>query len=150
LPPPLAQVILKLLEKSPDARYQSTHGLRADLERCREQLLAHGRIEPFTPGAHDVSPQLRLPDQLYGRDAARARLPAPLPLAHAGKPALVLVTGPAGAGKSSLIRSLLGPVAAAGATFTTGKFDQVERDIPYAALAAALELVVRRRLAEPE
>ncbi len=150
LPRPLAQLILKLLEKSPDARYQSTRGLRTDLERCLAELLAHGRVEPFTPGADDVSPQLRLPDELYGRDEARASLLAAFARAQAGDPALVLVTGPAGTGKSALIRGLLGPAAAAGATFATGKFDQVERDIPYAALAAALEQIVRRRLAEPE
>ncbi len=150
LPLPLAQAILKLIEKSPDARYQSIRGLRADLERCLEELLARGHVEAFTPGLHDVSPQLRLPDELFGRDEPRARLLAAFARAVAGQPGLVLVTGPAGTGKSALLRGLLGPAVAAGATFAAGKFDQVERDIPYAALAAALEMVVRRRLAEPE
>jgi predicted ATPase/signal transduction histidine kinase/predicted Ser/Thr protein kinase len=150
LPLPLAQAILKLLEKSPDARYQSIRGLRADLERILGELQTHGRVEAFVPGQHDVSPQLRLPDELYGRDDARARLLAAFNRAVLGQPGLVLVTGPAGAGKSALIRGLIGPAVAAGATFAAGKFDQVERDIPYAALAAALEQVVRRRLAEPE
>ena len=149
LPEPLAQVLLKLLEKSPDARYQSLRGLRADLERCLDELLAHGVVTPFEPGRHDVSPQLCLPDELYGREDARADLLAAFTRAAAGAPGLVLVTGPAGAGKSALVRGLHGPAVAAGATFAAGKFDQIERDIPYAALAAALEQVVRRRLAAP-
>ncbi|MBL9106151.1 MAG: AAA family ATPase [Myxococcales bacterium] len=150
LPEPLSLAILKLLEKSPDARYQSLHGLRVDLERCLGELRARGRVAPFVVGRHDVSPRLRLPDELYGRDDARARLQAALDRAAAGAPGLVLVAGPAGAGKSALVRGLLAPAVAAGGTFAAGKFDQAVRDIPYAALAAALEQVVRRRLAAPE
>jgi predicted ATPase/signal transduction histidine kinase len=148
LPPPLGAVVLKLLEKSPEARYQSLRGLRADLERCLAALASGAEIAPFVPGAADVSPELRLPDALLGRDPETARLHAALARARAGVPGLALVVGPAGAGKSALLRGAFGQ--GAGATVAAGKFDQAARDIPYAALAAALEQALRRRLGEPE
>ena len=150
LPVALAQVILKLLEKSPDARYQSMRGLRSDLQHCLDELCERGRIDPFTPGLADVSPQLRLPEHLFGRDAQRDVLELALARARAGEPGLVIVAGPAGAGKSALVRSLITPAAAAGATVARGNFDPSQRDIPHAALAGAIEQLVRRRLAEPE
>ena len=150
LPAPLAAIILKLLEKSPDNRYQSMPGLRADLQRCHDQLRDHGHIDPFPPGLADISPQLRLPERLFGRDEPRRQLLAALARAHVGDSTLVLVRGPPGAGKSALVTELLGPASRLGATVALGEFDPAARDLPHAALLAALEPIVRRRLADPE
>ncbi|WP_437767911.1 hypothetical protein WMF27_16510 [Sorangium sp. So ce281] len=77
VPGAVAQIVLKLLSKTPEDRYQSARGLRRDLERCLAEWTLSGTIKPFTPGEHDASDQLQIPQKLYGRDAEMA-FPSPL------------------------------------------------------------------------
>ncbi|MFC4103252.1 protein kinase domain-containing protein [Paenibacillus xanthanilyticus] len=53
VPPMLARIVMKLLEKSVQGRYQSARGLRADLERCLADWEREGRIGLFDPGLHE-------------------------------------------------------------------------------------------------
>ncbi|WAS98052.1 sensor histidine kinase [Nannocystis punicea] len=145
----LSSVVLRLLEKSPEARYQSLDGLRHDLARCRDAF-ARGEQPRFDPAARDRPPGLQLSATMFGRDRELAALLAVWTAVRAGARALALVSGPSGAGKSALVRALAGAVREAGGVFVSGRFEQGEKATPYAGLLAALDQLLRRALAEPD
>ena len=68
VPDPISSIVLKLLAKNAEDRYQTAAGLEADLRRCLAEWEANGRIEPFPLGAHDASDRLLIPEKLYGRE----------------------------------------------------------------------------------
>ena len=151
VPETIARVVLKLLSKMPEDRYQSARGLRLDLERCLAQWTRTGRIEPFAPGERDVSDRLQIPQKLYGREAEIALLLEAFGRVVAtGTTELLLVSGYSGIGKSALVQELHKPVVRERAFFLSGKFDQYKRDIPYATLVQAFRELVLGILAESE
>src|SRR5262249_36231802 len=110
-PEMLAAIIAKLLAKVPEDRYQSALGLRLDLERCLERLTADGQIASFALGERDLSDRFQVPERLYGREHELARLMDVFEgVLKSGTPALVLVSGYAGVGKSALIREMHQPI----------------------------------------
>jgi PAS domain S-box-containing protein len=138
LPRVVADVVMRLLAKAPDARYQSAHGVAADLARCLASWESRRCIGPFALGARDIADVVAIPAALYGRDRERAALHAAYDrVAATARTELVLVAGPAGTGKSSLVHALREHVARRGGFFLAGKFDQGRRDIPYATFAQA-------------
>lgn len=142
----LDALILKLLAKSPEDRYQTAAGVSSDLRRCKAWI-AQGRKGTFALGEHDVPERLLIPERLYGRDGAIDLLRAAFErVAHAGRSELVLISGHAGMGKSSIISELQRSLVASEASFASGKFDQYKRDLPYAPFAQALQGLVRERL----
>jgi predicted ATPase/signal transduction histidine kinase len=150
LPEALAALVLKLLSKDPAARYQSARGLLADLEECRRQLRERGRITPFAPGHADQTQTFRLPQGLYGRASDVSALLEAYARASAGRHQLVLVTGSAGIGKSSLVQELHQASASNGGRFASGKCDALHRGVPFDAIQQVLRLLVRQTLAEGE
>jgi predicted ATPase/signal transduction histidine kinase len=151
VPEVLAHIVLKLLAKMPEDRYQSARGLRLDLERCLAQWSKSGRLEPFPPGERDVSEQFQLPQKLYGREPELALLSQAFARVVAtGTPELLLVSGYSGIGKSALVHELYKPAVRERAFFLSGKFDQYKRDIPYATLVQAFRELVLELLAESE
>lgn len=151
LPDPLSAIVMKLLSKAAEERYQSAAGLDADLRHCLSQWRAQGRVDPFPLGAHDASAQLLIPEKLYGREARIDALMAAFErVATGGAPELVLVSGYAGIGKSSLVGELHKVLVPRRALFATGKFDQYQRDIPYATLTQAFRALVHQLLGRSE
>jgi predicted ATPase/signal transduction histidine kinase len=151
VPPALSAIILKLLAKSPEERYQTAAGLEADLRRCLDDWESLGRIEPFVIGAHDASDRLAIPERLYGRDRERTELLEAFDRVVArGTPELVLVSGYSGVGKSSVVNELHRAIVLPRGIFISGKFDQYKRDIPYATLAQAFQTLVRQILSKNE
>ncbi len=143
VPPVLSAIVLKLLAKAAEDRYQSLHGLRADLEACRSGLRDGGRVPAtLAVGAQDRRERFRLPPRLYGREALVARLQDHLGPARE-QASLVLVRGPTGSGKTALVRHAFRPVATSGGVLISGAFDAFRRNVPYAALAAAFSQLVR-------
>ncbi|WP_224369498.1 trifunctional serine/threonine-protein kinase/ATP-binding protein/sensor histidine kinase [Hyalangium versicolor] len=150
LPPVLSAIVAKLLAKVAEERYQSAEGLKADLDRCQESL-RRGVHEDFPIGVHDFSSRFQLPQRLYGRDAHAAQLLQSFErVGRAGRPELVLVRGYAGIGKSSVVHELHKPVVRQRGFFLTGKFDQLQRDIPYATLAQAIRGLTQQLLASTD
>src|SRR5450631_1704066 len=151
VPGPLATIVMKLLAKTAEARYQTAAGVEADLRRCLEEWESHRRIDPFSLGGGDVSDRLLIPEKLYGRaheiDALLASFDRVV--AH-GKPELVLVSGYSGVGKSSVVNELHKALVAPRGLFASGKFDQYKRDIPYATLGQAFQSLVRSLLSQSE
>ena len=150
VPPQLSAVVLKLLGKNAEQRYQSAEGLKADLERCREELL-RGVKETFPLGLQDFPARFQPPQRLYGREAElQALLRAFERVARGGKPEWVLVSGYSGIGKSSVVHELHKPILQRRSFFLSGKFDSLQRDVPYATLARSLKALVQRMLAGSE
>ena len=147
IPAMLAEIALKLLSKTAEARYQTAAGLEADLRRCLAAWERHGRIEPFTLGARDVPDRLLIPETLYGRESETARLLAAFDrVLTQAVPELVLVSGYAGIGKSSVVHELYQALVPPRGLFAAGKFDQYKRDIPYATLGQAFHGLVKELL----
>ena len=151
LPEPLSEMVMKLLAKTAEDRYQSTGGLDADLRRCLAEWESSGRIAPFPLGLHDVPDRLLIPERLYGRQSEIDALLAAFDrVVASGTPEFVLVSGYSGIGKSSVVHELHKALVPPRGLFASGKFDQYKRDIPYATLVQALQTLVRRILAKSE
>jgi len=151
VPGPVSAIVMKLLAKNPEERYQSAGGVEADLRRCLTALEANQRIDPFPLGAHDASDRLRIPEKLYGRDREiKVLLDAFDRVVTNGEPELVLVSGYSGIGKSSVVNELHRVIVLPRGLFAPGKFDELKRDIPYATLARALQGLVRQILGRSE
>ena len=150
IPAALAAVVLKLLAKSPEDRYQSAIGLRDDLERCWRQAQNLEPQMPFELGRSDRSSRFELPEKLYGRAAEVERLLATFTRVRDGAPELVQVSGPSGIGKSALVSELANPIVESRAYFVGGKFDQLQRNLPFSAITQALNRLVYLILSEDE
>jgi hypothetical protein len=147
IPKTLSDMIMKLLEKNAEERYQTARGVQADLEICMAAWQAHADIEPFELGTHDIPDRLLIPERLYGRQREVAKLLAAFDrVVSSGKPELVLVSGYSDIGKSAVVNELHKALVPPHALFAGGKFDQYMRDIPYATLAQALQSLVRQVL----
>ena len=151
VPRPLSAIVMKLLAKTAEERYQTAAGVEADLRRCLAEWESHGRIEPFPLGAHDVSDRLLIPEKLYGREREIEALLASFDRVVAtGTLELVLVSGYSGIGKSSVVNELHKALVPPRGLFASGKFDQYKRDIPYATLGQAFQSLVRSLLSQSE
>jgi PAS domain S-box-containing protein len=158
IPQAVSDLIMKLMAKTAEERYQSAWGILADLEECRRQLEATGTVEDFPIGFQDISDKFQIPQKLYGREAEVETLMAAFERVAAGtlepnspaKVELMLVTGYSGIGKSALVQELYKPITRLRGYFIYGKFDQFQRNIPYAAVVSAFTGLVRQLLAESE
>jgi hypothetical protein len=143
-PPEISAIVMKLLAKAPEDRYQTAAGLEQDLLRCLADWETKQRIDPFPLGQRDIPSRLLIAEKLYGRERDIDTLLAAFDSVLAdGAPELVLVSGYPGIGKSALVNELHKVLVAPRGLFAVGKFDQYKRDIPYATLAQAFQSLVR-------
>jgi len=149
LPRVFADLILKLMAKDAEARYQSAAGVLADLRRCLETLDGDA-VPPFVIGQHDANDEFRIPQSLIGRAREVTELDDALSRSCAGAVQLVVVEGPSGIGKSALVGEIARLASTARALHVHGKFDQFRRDLPYSAITQAFGQIARRLLTEPE
>ena len=151
IPESISAIIMKLLAKTAEERYQTAAGVEADLRRCLAGWESTGQIGSFALGAHDASGQLQIPEKLYGRDRdCEEILRAFDRVAATGRPELLLVSGYSGIGKSSVVNELHKSLVPLRGLFATGKCDQYERDVPYATLTKAFQTLVRQILAKTD
>ncbi len=144
----ISSIVRKLMAKNAEDRYQTAKGLLADLETCREQLKTTGKITDFTPGRLDVLSQLLIPQKLYGRETQVDLLLKAFERVSQGSRELILVSGYSGIGKSSVVNEVNKPITRAKGFFISGKFDQFQRNIPYASLIQAFSALMRQLLTE--
>ena len=151
IPAPISRLVMKLLAKTAEDRYQTAAGVERDLRRCHAEWESHGRIDEFPLAEHDLPDRLLIPEKLYGRSREVAALLGAFDRVVAtGVPELVLVSGYAGIGKSSVVNELHRVLVPPRGLFATGKFDQYKRDIPYATIAQAFQSLVRQILSKSE
>lgn len=150
IPEILGTIVLKLLAKNAEDRYQSLEGLLSDIERCQYALNETGIMEPFLLAQNDACDRLQISQKLYGRNYEYSRLLNAFKRVATGGTELLLVTGYAGIGKSSLVNEVHKPVVAQGGYFISGKFDQFKRTIPYSAFNQAFRELMRQILTESE
>ena len=151
VPNEVSAIVMKLLAKLAEERYQSAAGLESDLRRCLEAWQFTNQIDDFELGQHDVLDRLFVPEKLYGREQEIDKLLSTFRrIAESGAPELVLVSGYSGIGKSSVVNELHRVLVPPHGLFATGKFDQYKRDIPYATLAQALQSLTRALLGKTD
>ena len=147
VPALVSQIIMKLLAKAAEDRYQSASGLEHDLRRCLAAWEAERRVDAFALGERDMPDRLFIPEKLYGREREFEILLAAFDrVVEGGAPELVLVSGHSGIGKSSVVNELHKVLVPPRGLFTSGKFDQYKRGIPYSTLAQALQSLIRHLL----
>ncbi len=149
LPEAISSLVVKLLAKAAEDRYQTAAGLEADLRRCLDAWEGKGRVDTFALGERDAADHLLIPETLYGREAEIGLMLAAFDrVVTAGTTELVLVSGYSGIGKSSVVNELHKALVPPRGLFAAGKFDQYKRGIPYATLAQAFSHLVRQILAQ--
>jgi predicted ATPase/signal transduction histidine kinase len=146
-PDQISSIVMKLLAKAAEDRYQTAFGLEADLRSCLAALDESGQIAPFSLAASDAPDRLLVPERLYGReDQVATLLNAFDRVATSGATHLVLVSGYSGIGKSSVVNELHKVIVLPRGIFISGKFDQRSRDIPYSTVAEAFQGLIRQIL----
>src|SRR5712664_554804 len=148
---PVSAIVMKLLAKMAEERYQTAAGLDSDLRRCLAEWETEQRIDEFPLGEHDTPDRLLIPEKLYGREAEISALLAAFDrVIQGGTAELVLVAGYSGIGKSSVVNELHKALVPPRGLFASGKFDQYKRDIPYSTLAQAFQSLTRPLLSKSE
>ncbi|MBT3368253.1 MAG: serine/threonine-protein kinase PknK, partial [Nitrospina sp.] len=151
IPELLSNMVMKLMAKTPEDRYQSTLGIQSDLEKFSHQLgQTPGIIDPFPLASHDISDKFRIPRKLYGRNREVDLLTAAFERVNRGACELMFVTGPVGIGKTALVHEILERITQNRGYFISGKFDQYQRNVPYFAVITAFQDLVRQLLTENE
>jgi predicted ATPase/serine phosphatase RsbU (regulator of sigma subunit) len=166
IPQIISDIIMKLMAKNAEDRYQSAFGVKADLEKCQENLTGLQELKglQFKLAQHDFSGRFQIPQKLYGREKeikillqAFERVTGPSPLTplpegegdshvpasipkggnEGGQSEMILVAGYSGVGKSALVHEVHKPMTEKQGYFAAGKFDQYQRNIPYLAMTQA-------------
>jgi PAS domain S-box-containing protein len=152
VPGMVSAIVMKLLAKTAEERYQTAAGLERDLRLCLREWETQHRVDDFRLGEQDIAPnRLVIPEKLYGREREIEVLLAAFDrIVAGGRPELVLVSGYSGVGKSSVVNELHKPLVPPRGLFASGKFDQYKRDVPYATLAQAFQSLLRPLLTKSE
>jgi serine/threonine protein kinase len=125
IPEVVSSIILKLLRKVAEDRYQSAVGVQVDLEKCLQRLTSENTIDDFPVGEDDRSNRLIFPQKLYGRESELKELESVFESVCQGRLSMVLVGGYSGIGKTALVEEIQRPVSERGGSFLRGKFDQL-------------------------
>ena len=150
IPTVVSDIILTLMAKDAESRYESALGLAQDLDRCLDQLSKEGKCEAFQIRTNDFSERFIIHQKLYGRSDEIAVLNNTFEKTCLGHKNLILVAGYSGTGKSSLARELHKSVAKKKGLFLEGKFGQFQRGLPYFAIIQAFESLVNIYLSEEQ
>jgi PAS domain S-box-containing protein len=151
MPPAISDIVMRLLAKTPESRYRTAKGVAHDLRHCLAMIERGQAPDALSLGEQDHPDRLLIPEKLYGRESEIDRLiHAFNDVVSTGAPALVLVAGYSGIGKSSVVNELHKVLVPPRGLFASGKFDQYKADIPYATFAQAFQQLVRPLLGKPE
>ncbi|BAY13635.1 ATP-binding sensor histidine kinase [Calothrix sp. NIES-2098] len=150
IPVMLSEIINKLLAKNAEDRYQSTHGLKHDLEKCRCLWQDTKNIPTFELGVRDFSDHFLIPEKLYGRRQEVESLLNAFERVTGGATEIMLVTGSSGIGKTAVVNEVHKPIVRHHSYFIKGKFDQFQRDIPLSGLVQAFRDLIGQLLSETD
>jgi predicted ATPase/signal transduction histidine kinase len=150
IPQILCDIVMKLMAKNAEDRYQSALGLKHDLQICLDQLQSSGNIIPFQLGHRDVCDRFAIPEKLYGREGEVAMLLATFERVRQGTSEMMLVAGSSGIGKTAIVNEVHKPITRQRGYFIKGKFDQFNRNIPFFALVQAFRDLMAQLLTESD
>ncbi|MDJ0519305.1 MAG: AAA family ATPase [Trichodesmium sp. MO_231.B1] len=161
VPKVLQSIVLKLMAKNAEDRYQSALGLKYDLEKCLKQLETKGEITSFELGEMDRSDRFLIPEKLYGRETEvqnlldafeRVSNPPQTALGKGGeeRAEMMLVAGFSGIGKTAVVNEVHKPIVKQRGYFIKGKYDQFNRNIPFSAFVQAFRDLVNQLLSESD
>jgi predicted ATPase/class 3 adenylate cyclase len=148
IPEAVSAIVLKLMAKNAEDRYQSSYGLIEDLSRCQRELVQTGAVASFALGQRDVSRKFQIPQKLYGREAELTVLLALFEQVAAGSTAFCMVSGYSGVGKSAFVNEISKSLVRQKGYLIQGKFDQFQHSTPYSAVATACQSLIQQLLAE--
>ncbi|MEH2261905.1 trifunctional serine/threonine-protein kinase/ATP-binding protein/sensor histidine kinase [Nostoc sp.] len=150
IPLVLSEIIHKLTAKNAEYRYQSTLGIKHDLEICLNQLQATGNIEYFQIGERDISDRFLIGEKLYGRETEVLSLLQAFEKVSFGRTEMMLVAGFSGIGKTAVINEVHKPIVRQRGYFMKGKYDQFQRNIPFSAFVQAFRDLMGQLLSESD
>ena len=150
VPSVISDIVFKLIAKNAESRYLSAYDLETDLQECLRQWQSKAEINSFAVGKDPICDRFRISGKLYGRETEIAALLAAFERVSQGAKEMMLVSGYSGIGKSVLVQEVYKPLTRQRGYFIAGKFDQFQRDIPYASLIQAFRSLVRQLLTESE
>ncbi|MBD2579580.1 ATP-binding sensor histidine kinase [Oscillatoria sp. FACHB-1406] len=150
IPATVSGIVVKLMAKNAEERYQSALGLKDDLEQCLQQWQETGSITEFELGQGDICDRFIIPEKLYGREAEVAQLRAAFARVAVGASEMMLVAGFSGIGKTAVINEVHKPITRQHGYFIKGKFDQFNRNIPFSAFVYAFKDLMRQLLADSD
>ncbi|MEG4515066.1 AAA family ATPase, partial [Microcoleus sp. F6_B4] len=150
IPQVLADLVMKLMAKNAEERYQSTLGIKHDLEKCLAQLQETGKIGYFEIAQRDLSDRFLIPDKLYGRETEVETLLQAFERVSQGTTEMMLVAGFSGTGKTAAVNEVHKPIVRQRGYFIKGKFDQFQRNIPFSAFVQAFRDLMGQLLTESD
>ncbi|MBD2355614.1 AAA family ATPase [Tolypothrix sp. FACHB-123] len=150
IPQVISDIVMKLMAKNAEDRYQSAFGIKFDLEKCLEQLKATGEIAQFAIAQKDVCDRFIIPDKLYGREREVAILLKAFERVSLGATEMMLVAGFSGIGKTAVVNEVHKPIVKQRGYFIKGKFDQFQRNIPFSAFVQAFQDLIGQLLTESD
>ncbi|MEG3872469.1 AAA family ATPase [Microcoleus sp. Z1_B5] len=150
IPQVVSDIVMKLMAKNAEKRYQSALGLKHDLERCLQQCQETGKIETFELGRRDVCDRFLIPEKLYGRETEVKTLLSAFDRVASGTSELMLVAGFSGIGKTAVVNEVHKPIVRQRGYFIKGKFDQFNRNIPFSAFVQAFRDFMAQLLSESD
>ncbi|WP_236143674.1 ATP-binding sensor histidine kinase [Nostoc sp. CMAA1605] len=150
IPSVLSDIVMKLMAKNAEERYQSTTGLKFDLENCLNQLSTTGRIESFAIAQRDIGDRFLISDKLYGRETEVATILEAFDRVSLGATEMMLVAGFSGIGKTAVVNEVHKPIVRQRGYFIRGKFDQFQRNIPLSAFVQSFRDLMGQLLTESD
>ncbi|EGK90212.1 GAF domain-containing protein [Microcoleus vaginatus PCC 9802] len=150
IPQVVSDIVMKLMAKNAEKRYQSALGLKHDLEKCLQQCQETGKIETFELGTRDICDRFIIPEKLYGREREIQQLLAAFERVAQGNSEMVLVAGFSGIGKTVVVNEVHKPIVRQHGYFSKGKFDQFNRNIPFSAFVQAFRDLMTQLLSESD
>jgi len=152
IPMIVSDIVMKLLRKNAEERYQTALGAKEDLQKCQEHLAKNQDIKELTfeLGQSDFTGQLQIPQKIYGRENEISMLLQAFNRVRLGKSELMLVSGYSGIGKTMLVNEVKKTIVEKRGYFISGKFDQYTRNVPYSAIGMAFQSLIQQVLTEKE
>ncbi|MGV0108458.1 AAA family ATPase [Nostoc sp. DSM 114160] len=150
IPQVICDIVMKLMAKNAEDRYQSALGVKFDLENCLHQLQVDGEIQCFEIARRDVCDRFIIPDKLYGRETEISTLLQAFERVSLGATEMMLVAGFSGIGKTAVVNEVHKPIVRQRGYFIKGKYDQFQRNIPFSAFVQAFRDLMRQLLTESD
>ena len=148
--PKIASIVLKLLAKDPDDRYQTTYGLEWDLICIRDAMIKGSDLSTFDLGQKDQSNQLYISTKLHGRHKELKVLQEGLNEAILGNNQYFLLRGKTGVGKTALVQEFEQYCRKKDGLLITGSFGQFDQNLPHRGLISALQDLSSIIMAQPD